>query len=102
MISAGCQYDPHYDPLCGLDTTAEPKNGDIVGTCIPDFCNLPQEITIEPREIFVDLHSDGAYIASNVPQMKIVEPDKSLFSLLLSGTARWQKSTMGAIRSSEI
>lgn len=84
MISAGCQYDPLY----GLDTTDEPKNGEIVGTCIPGSCNLPQEITIEPREIFVDLHSDGTYIASNVPQMKIAEPDKSFFPLLLSDTAR--------------
>jgi hypothetical protein len=92
MILAGCQYDPHY----GLYTTSEPKNADIVGTYILDCYDLPQEITIESCEIFVDLHSDGTFIASNVPPVQMDDPDKSFFSSLLSGTGKWQKSTIGA------
>lgn len=92
FVLTGCQFDPHS----GLYTTSEPMNEDIVGTYILDRYHLPQDITIDPREVLVDLHPDGTFKVSNVPPWQTDDPDKGFFSSLLSGTGKWEKTTIGA------
>ncbi|MCA9048803.1 MAG: hypothetical protein KDA89_08755 [Planctomycetaceae bacterium] len=88
----GCQYDPYHR----LYTAREPNDGDIAGMYILDHYCLPQGIRIEHRDIVVDLHSDGTFTAANIPPRQTDIPDTSFFSSLVTGTGRWETSTIGS------
>jgi hypothetical protein len=90
LLLAGCQYDPHAHLL----TTTEPRTKDIVGTYVLDRFYLPNGLTIEKREIKVELRSDGSFIAINLPPWKLEEPDNHFFSGLLSGEGKWEKDVI--------
>src|SRR5687767_2482739 len=89
----GCQYDPHAHRL----TTSEPSPTDIVGVYTLDQYYLPNEMSIQNKDIKVELNSDGTFTATNIPPWKFTEPDSNFLTELSSGEGKWEISEMGIL-----
>ncbi len=95
LVWAGCQYDPHAH----LYTTTEPKTEEVVGTYVLKDFHLPREVGSARPEVTVELRADGTFTATNVPPWQLDTPGTNFFALLLSGTGKWEKDTLGAVSS---
>src|SRR5262245_16140754 len=93
LALTGCQYDPHAN----LYTTTEPKTADVVGTYILDAFHLPPEVGSARPVVVVELHADGTFAATNVPPWQLGTPGTNFFTSLVSGTGKWEKSTLGTL-----
>lgn len=88
-----CQYDPHGH----LYTTTEPAAKDIIGTYMLERYDLPSVTTIKHTPVRLELHADSTFTATNIPPWELEIPDDGFFSSLLSGTGRWEISTLGMV-----
>jgi hypothetical protein len=93
LFLVGCQYDPHAH----LYTTSEPANENIVGTYVLEDFHLPQVAGEARPQVVVELHADGTFAATNVPPWTLEGPGTNFFATLVTGTGKWEKSTLGML-----